>query len=281
MIQGHIGLPQLHVVVEHLVEPPLLLGLIAEDHIEGLQVQLEDGIVAQQRVQGAQQGAVAVQLQQGHVLDHIVLVLQLALRPTLHRGIGAGRAYLAEMLGKPRREVIVQIQFREAVEAFALDALFDHLVVLATVHEHLIQRVARGVRVDVVGAERVHELHCRRQVAHLELLHPCPHICLEGLIDWYFALQFSRLSKAHHTHQHIRVVTLYEGRIDTQFLGRIRGEPAARERLPRLVQAIYGKVPEVGLEQLATILAEFHVEIAVEYARRGVLLAVRQGTYVL
>lgn len=43
--------------------------------------------------------------------------------------------------------------------------------------------------------------------------------------------------------------------------------PAAGERLPRRLQSLDGEVTEIRLEQLLFVVAEFHVEIAVECAR--------------
>lgn len=40
--------------------------------------------------------------------------------------------------------------------------------------------------------------------------------------------------------------------------------PATGERLPRKIQALDRKVTEISLEQLAFIIAELHVEVAVK-----------------
>jgi len=111
-----------------------------------------------------------VQFQQGHVLDHIVLVLQLPVGPTLHGGICTGRSNLAKMGGEPGCKVVVKIQLRQPIEPLALDSLLDHAVVLATVHEHLIQRITGGVRVHIVRAHLLHKSDYRCHIPDLQLI---------------------------------------------------------------------------------------------------------------
>lgn len=115
-------------------------------------------------------------------------------------------------------------------------------------------------------AHIVHELHRGRCVARRHITDALRHVLEQHLVGGYLARQSARFAEARHPHQHIAEIFFDKLRTDAQLAGGNLKVPAAGERLPRTVQLLDGEVPEVGLEQLSLVVAELHVEIAVELA---------------
>lgn len=124
-------------------------------------------------------------------------------------------------------------------------------------------------------AHVVHELHGRRGVARRHITDALRHVVVQHLVGGYLARQPTRFAEARHAHQHVAVVFLDELGVDAELARGDLEVPAAGERLPRALQLFDGEVTEVGLEQLALVVAELHVEVAVELA--GLVLFGGQG----
>lgn len=66
-------------------------------------------------------------------------------------------------------------------------------------------------------------------------------------------------------------------RVDAQLLGGDFGVPAVGEGLPRTIHLFDLKLPEVRLEQLLLVVAELHVEVAIEADFLGILGRLKDG----
>ena len=69
------------------------------------------------------------------------------------------------------------------------------------------------------------------------------------------------------THQHVTMFTGDERRVDAQMTSNGRLGPAGAESSPRSFQPLEREVPEIGLQKLADVVAELHVEVPVEHRR--------------
>lgn len=124
-------------------------------------------------------------------------------------------------------------------------------------------------------ADAVHELHRRRRIAGRHITNALRHVFVQHLVGGNLARQSTRFAEARHPHQHVAKVFLDKLRINAQLTSGNLKVPAAGERLPRTVQLFDGEVTEVCLEQLPFVVAELHVEVAVELA--GFVLFGGQG----
>lgn len=78
--------------------------------------------------------------------------------------------------------------------------------------------------------------------------------------------QLNTLTMSGQPYQHITVQIGQDKRgVYAQVTGHRLRRPAARERLPRLLHTLETEVAEVRLQQLVGVLAELHVEVALEH----------------
>lgn len=140
------------------------------------------------------------------------------------------------------------------------------MYVYTLIKSHLIQRVPRHIRVDVVRAHVVHELHGACRIARRHVPYAIRDVIEQRLAGRHLTCQSSSLTESRHTNQHVAVVVLDERRIDAQFSGSDFQVQAASERLPRMVQLFDREVTKVRLEQLLFVVAKLHVEVTVELA---------------
>lgn len=64
--------------------------------------------------------------------------------------------------------------------------------------------------------------------------------------------------------QDVAMATGHVGGVDPEVPGYGRGRPTPRERLPGSIQSLHGKVSKIRLKQLANVVAELHVKVALE-----------------
>lgn len=128
----------------------------------------------------------------------------------------------------------------------------------------LIERVPGDVVANVVRSELLDEGEDGLVVADLDVVHLLgDHLRQIDVVRQ--SGQRDVLSEPRQSDEHVTMVVLVdEGRVDAHVLGDGLLGPAAAERAPRPVQLLDLELAEVGLEQLAQIVAELHVEVAVE-----------------
>lgn len=127
----------------------------------------------------------------------------------------------------------------------------------------LVEGVARDVRGDVVRSVFFYELDDARNVAYFDL----GQLLGDGLDQLDVVRQMvetNTFAETREAHQDVAVVAVHEGGVDAEIPGHQFGHPASGERAPRPLEPFETEVPEVGLQELAEIVAELEVEVPVE-----------------
>lgn len=183
--------------------------------------------------------------------------------PAFHCLITTGHLDLPDVFGEEGGEEVSHFRGGDVRYPLRLDSLFDPGVHGPGEYEHLIQRIPSDIRRYVVRPVFPNEVCYTGGIAYSGLVNSFIHHVFHWYVVWEI-FQLGCLSVSGDPDEHVAVVAGDVAGVDAEVARRDVRRPARRERAPWTLQSLKAEVPEVGLQQLLEVVAELHVEVAVE-----------------